>query len=445
MDETAPSHESGQVGLVGSFFLCANKASVKPMLAVHFTILLYATAYWLQQPVLPYVSQALGLGTGATGFLQTVFAGVQLLGGPLVGRFADVRGERVAIITAMLSSALSYILLGCATSSVIVLFLSKLPSTLMHAMMVAQAYIARLSRPADRVTALGRLSLTYGAGMVLGSSLGGKLAQYMGLSAVAFLAAGLALCSVPLTVYCLPARAADLARMSGIDLQPAQPAAPATPADEDKTIFKLDSFARLLGFGAYSPPDAVARRLRSIFLFSGAIGVALSMQHATFSHVAVTRFGVSSAELGYLMAFSAALGVFFNIFVVGPASRRAGERALCTAAAALTSFAFLLYSASTQLAHMLGVLVVMALGTSTLYSVVTGVISQVVPPAQLGSAIGLRHGLSSALSVAAPTVAGAMLTWFGFGVFALVCSSCCLAASAIALRADWSDVKAKPE
>ena len=67
------------------------------------------------------------------GYLQTTFAIVQLCGGPLFGRFGDVFGSRAALALAFISAAVSYAVLGAATS-VPMLFLSRLPSIFMHAM-----------------------------------------------------------------------------------------------------------------------------------------------------------------------------------------------------------------------------------------------------------------------------------------------------------------------
>ena len=65
------------------------------------------------------------------GYLQSLFAFVQLCGGPIYGRFGDLFGTRNALILAFLASASSYGLLAVA-SSFSVLLLSRLPSVCMH-------------------------------------------------------------------------------------------------------------------------------------------------------------------------------------------------------------------------------------------------------------------------------------------------------------------------
>lgn len=67
------------------------------------------------------------------GYLQTTFAVVQLMGGPLYGRFGDLFGCRSAMTLAFIASSISYLLLAFV-NSIPLLFLSRLPSVFMHAM-----------------------------------------------------------------------------------------------------------------------------------------------------------------------------------------------------------------------------------------------------------------------------------------------------------------------
>ena len=80
-----------------------------------------------------YLSKKLGVDPAMFGYLQTTFAVVQLAGGPLYGRFGDLFGGRAAMTLAYVSSSATYFLLSCSTS-VPLLFLSRLPSVFMHAM-----------------------------------------------------------------------------------------------------------------------------------------------------------------------------------------------------------------------------------------------------------------------------------------------------------------------
>ena len=106
----------------------------------HFNIFLYATCFFIQVGTMPYLSKKLGADPTTFGQLQTVFAVVQLMGGPLYGRLGDTMGERVALVVAFVASGLSYMMMGLA-DNLTMLFLSRLPSVFMHAMQGKSAQI----------------------------------------------------------------------------------------------------------------------------------------------------------------------------------------------------------------------------------------------------------------------------------------------------------------
>ncbi|KAL0628292.1 Solute carrier family 22 member 18 [Plecturocebus cupreus] len=135
-------------------------------------------------PVFQYLSRNLGLDSIAFGYLQTTFGVLQLLCGPVFGRFADQRGARAALTVSFLAALALYLLLVAASSpalpGVYLLFASRLPGALMHTMPAAQMVITDLLAPEERPAALGRLGLCFGVGVILGSLLGGTLISAYG-------------------------------------------------------------------------------------------------------------------------------------------------------------------------------------------------------------------------------------------------------------------------
>lgn len=64
--------------------------------------------------------------------------------------------------------------------SVPVLFLSRLPSVLLHVMQGSQMLVTHLTNESERATALSRLGFSYGIGMVVGPTLGGHISKHFG-------------------------------------------------------------------------------------------------------------------------------------------------------------------------------------------------------------------------------------------------------------------------
>uniref|UniRef100_G1RJ71 Solute carrier family 22 member 18 n=1 Tax=Nomascus leucogenys TaxID=61853 RepID=G1RJ71_NOMLE len=167
------------------------------------------TCLFMQFSVMPYLSRELGLDSIAFGYLQTTFGVLQLLGGPVFGRFADQRGARAALTLSFLAALALYLLLAAASSpalpGVYLLFASRLPGALMHTLPAAQMVITDLSAPEERPAALGRLGLCFGVGVILGSLLGGTLVSAYGIQCPAILAALATLLGAVLSFTCIPA------------------------------------------------------------------------------------------------------------------------------------------------------------------------------------------------------------------------------------------------
>ena len=198
----------GGMGRLGAFLGSKSPDATMSLSIVHFNITIYAAGYLMQQPVLPFLSKELGADEITFGQLTSAISFLALLGGPVMGRLTDIWGAKSALIIAQCSSAVMYGLMWQATSAVNIvnigsqhleltsgtvlqahslpmLFASRVPALLQHAMLCAQAAVANMSTSELRSLALGRLTLSYGAGMVIGSPFGGTLSKHYGHHAAA--------------------------------------------------------------------------------------------------------------------------------------------------------------------------------------------------------------------------------------------------------------------
>eukprot|EP00736_Rhodelphis_marinus_P010402 Rmarinus@m.3208 len=198
---------------IAQFLGAKNKNLAPAILVVHVNIAVYSFCYWMNQPVLLFMNKALGADAITFGYLTSFFSLVQLIGGPIFGHVCDAHGARLALVVSQVGSALSYLLLGMSRSTT-TLFLSRLPTVTMHAMHAAQTIAAVFSSESARAEALGRLSLSYAVGMILGGPFGGIISSWMlqrGFSeveaygCVALVAASVSAAAVPACFTFLPA------------------------------------------------------------------------------------------------------------------------------------------------------------------------------------------------------------------------------------------------
>ncbi|CAB1338904.1 unnamed protein product [Coregonus sp. 'balchen'] len=175
------------------------------------------TWMFLQFSITPYLAKKLGFDTLWIGYLQTMVGVVQLLGGPIFGRFADLFGARAALCLSCAASVVYYGLLAIADR--------------------AQMVVADLTEPDKRADALGKLGLCFGIGMVAGSTLGGTLSTRYGETFAACVAAGGSFTSLLLVFKFIPKHTKIQAPQDSTDKK-----------SNAKSVFDLGEITRLMKF-----------------------------------------------------------------------------------------------------------------------------------------------------------------------------------------------------
>ena len=85
-------------------------------------------------------------------------------------------GAKLLLLLSYGASAACYGLTGAAQSMTLV-YVSRLPTVLQHAVMATRAAVAESSSEAERAAALGYIGVAYGVGMTVGPALGGALSK----------------------------------------------------------------------------------------------------------------------------------------------------------------------------------------------------------------------------------------------------------------------------
>ncbi|XP_077913751.1 solute carrier family 67 member A1 isoform X1 [Halichoerus grypus] len=257
------------------------------ILLTYLLVALELTCLFMRFSIMPYLTRRLGLDSVAFGYLQTAFGVLQLLGGPVFGRFADQRGARAAFTLSFLASSAFYLILAAACSpalpGVALLYVSPLPAALMHGLPAAQMVITDLSAPEERPAALGRLGLCFGVGMIFGSLLGGTLSAACGLRCPAAVALVANLVAAVLSFTCIPIST------KGVSTH----AQAAPPGGAQASVFDLKAISRLLLRPGVLP----------VFLVKVVSGFPSGLFMVMFSIISMDFFQLDAAQAGYLMSF----------------------------------------------------------------------------------------------------------------------------------------------
>lgn len=272
------------------------------LLIVYMNIVLYATCFQLQRPLEPYLVAKLNTENSADEYarLQSFFSFVQTIGSLITGYFLDKYSAKAGFILTFLSSALSYYLLSISTS-INILYLSKLPTIFQSGFLCAQLSVSQLtSDGTDRVAALGRLTMCYTIGMVLGPALGGFLGASGDYYFGAKLSAIGSLLSVILTCF-MPAHNSNQQTGSsgGGDLA-GKPIPPASTNNAIARILRVLSLVWLL----------LSTKVVS--------GVANAMAQSALPLILKDEYKFRESEMGYFMSLMSAINAVINGAFLGP-------------------------------------------------------------------------------------------------------------------------------
>lgn len=146
-----------------------------PLAIVVLIVLIDLLGFSLVMPLLPPFAEQYGFSKTQIGLLLAAYPLCQLLAGPILGRLSDRYGRRPVLAVSQFGTALSFVILGLSRNYTVMLLARMLDGASGGNILVAQAYIADVTKPEDRARGLGLIGAAFGIGFVLGPILGGLI------------------------------------------------------------------------------------------------------------------------------------------------------------------------------------------------------------------------------------------------------------------------------
>lgn len=345
---------------------------------IFITLVIEAMGFGIVMPVLPDVIRRFVEGESQVatiyGYFIAVYALLQFLFAPVLGRMSDKYGRRPVLLLSLFGTGVDYVFMALAPTLGL-LFLGRLISGICGASYtVATAYLADISDDSNRAKNFGLMGAGFGLGFILGPAIGGLVAS-QGAAYPFLVSAGLNLLNFAFGFFVLPESLPPSLRrdFSWRDLNPLKSLKVLTSMN---TITLLVVAFVLLGLAGQTHP--------SIW--------------AIYTEY---RFGWTAAEVGMSLAAVGLLSALAQGGLTGPLVKRFGERKVGLWGALGEGFGFVSYGLATTGLMVYGVLIVSSVFWAA-HPALQSLISREIPPEKQGELQGALMSLTSLTAVVNP-------------------------------------------
>ncbi len=356
---------------------------------VLITVFLDMVGFGLIMPVLPKLIEdvgSVGIGQAAVigGWMFASFSLAQFVFAPLMGNLSDRFGRRPLLLLAIFGLGVDFILSAWAPT-LFWLFVGRVFAGVCGASwIIASAFIADVTAPADRAKSYGLMGAAFGVGFVIGPAIGGLLGEF-GPRVPFWVAAGISLLNFAYGWFVLPE----------------------TLAPENRRRFE---WWRANPFGAFRV-FATYPGVLPMVLVMGLFFFATSVYPAIWAFWGIAKFGWSEAVVGLTLAVFGLISGGFQGFLTGPVVARFGEERVALFGMVCATLVLFGYG----LVGSLGAVVVLMIlhgPEGFVHPVLTAMLTKRVPEDAQGE---LQGGISAVTNVA--MLLGTVFFAFLFGHF----------------------------
>ncbi|HEX3366364.1 TCR/Tet family MFS transporter [Phenylobacterium sp.] len=346
--------------------------------------LMTSVSFGLMIPILPnLIRQLTGGDTAAASDWNVIFAttwgAMQFVVGPILGVLSDRVGRRPVLLISNFGLAVDFLFMAFAPT-LWWLYLGRILNGMTAASFsTGGAYVADITRPQDRAKNFGMLTSAFSFGFILGPTLGGFLGD-INIRLPFLVAAGVTGLNWFYGLLVLPESLPLERRLASFEWRRAN------PLGSLKLLRAHPGLLSLAGVG---------------FLFQ----LAQIVLPQVFVLYTIYRYHWSMSVLGATFLITGVMGVIVQMFLVGPAVARFGERRLVLMGCAAGALGFAWYgTASNGWMYLLGAPIFAFSGF--LMPGVQGLMSQRVPPSHQGQLQGVNQSLQGIASIIGPSIFG---------------------------------------
>jgi DHA1 family tetracycline resistance protein-like MFS transporter len=357
---------------------------------IFITLLLDSIGFGLIGPVMPQLIEHLtgesaAKGVEYAGWLYFVYAITQFFCAPILGNLSDRFGRRPVLLASLCALGIDYLVMALAPN-MSWLFLGRFIAGIAGATYTpAYAFIADVSPPEKRAQNFGLMGAAFGAGFIIGPTLGGVLGVY-GERLPFYAAAAMGLLNFVLGCFVLP-----------------------------ETLSR--DLRRKFEWRRANPVGALMH-LRSYPLIGSLLGAAFLWQlahqslPATYSFYAVLKFQWTPAQIGYSLAFAGLIMILGQGWLTPILVKRlGGERRAIVAGFVAGSLTYFGYAFASQ-GWMVYAFLTFWLFAGVAWPSLNALLSRQVPASAQGELQGGMGSIGSLAAIVGPPVLSQCLGYF---------------------------------
>jgi DHA1 family tetracycline resistance protein-like MFS transporter len=336
-------------------------------------------------PLIPFLGLSLGLTPIQIGLIISVFSFCQLFASPVTGKLSDRFGRKPLLILSQLSTLAGFLLLGFATTAILLIAARLTDGLLGSNMTVSQAYISDITEPRHRTRVYGYSSGVFGAGMIFGPLIGGVLSR-IDYSVPMFFAAAVTLVSIVLVVLFLPETITE----------------------------KPDKLS--LGFDDVIPVNDAKRfvktpNIRNILLMFFIYNAAFFLFISNFGLLAEAQFHVGADQVGFYMAWIGILRVGIQTFLIARILRALSEGSMLRTGIVALAVSMVILAFSTDYLFVFVPLIFLSYGAGVSRPILTSKLTNSVTQKETATVLGVNNSLQSIGQIVTPIAGGFIIEY----------------------------------
>ncbi|CAE7568033.1 Slc22a18 [Symbiodinium microadriaticum] len=366
---------------------------------------------------------------------------MQMVGSFCFGVLLDRLGSRGGFVLSFLASAACYTLI-CFADSIEMLYISKIPTIFQAGFLCAQSAIAETTvNGAERVQALGRLTVAYTIGSVIGPGLGGFLGSSGNYYVGAQVAVAGSLLSALLCLFMSADHVTAKPLKTGLYVSP-----PATPSSAASEAYGKDGNTVIPPVIELEGPkrQGVLHVIERAWFLLGSktiTSVANSMAAATLPLILKNTYGMQEAGMGAAMSVMSGFNALVNSVFLGPVAEWHGNNLVAVTRNVLLGMT-IFYAAqymcngltfAEPFAILNGIYpflitsIIISMHQYVLSTVITAESTALVDEKEKGTLLGMEHSLFAAARIISPQTGVLVLHSYGAAGVSASCGAVFLA------------------